>query len=122
MLPLVLFLVTYFTAPEPNPLVRIAEIRLNAGYEKAYLEILNEEVRISLENEPGVWAILPTVDGNIVRILEVYADSSAYHSHIQSPHFLYYKESTADMISALRLHDVRISDKAFLRAVLKKAK
>ncbi len=120
MLQFILLLGTYwFTA---TPLVRLAELEIHPGYEIAYLEILNEEVRLSLEREPGVWAILPTVDGSTVRIVEVYADTAAYQSHIRSPHFLHYKKATEKMIASLVLRDVKISDPTFLQAVLKKAK
>lgn len=120
MLHLIIFISTFFTSP--TPLVRLAEIEIKPGHEKAYVEILNEEVRLSLEKEPGVWAILPTVDGQKVRILEVYADTAAYQSHILSPHFLHYKKATEHMIATLVLKDLKITDPSFLAATLKKAK
>lgn len=37
---------------------------------------------------------------------EIYADSAAYQSHIQTPHFKKYKEGTAAMVRSLKLIDV----------------
>ena len=44
-------------------------------------------------------------DPRKVYILEVYADSEAYQSHIKTEHFLKYKTGTADMVESLRLID-----------------
>jgi quinol monooxygenase YgiN len=38
-----------------------------------------------------------------VRIFEVYRDQAAYESHLQSPHFKKYKETTQGMVKSLKL-------------------
>ncbi|MBV9065606.1 MAG: antibiotic biosynthesis monooxygenase [Methylobacteriaceae bacterium] len=38
-----------------------------------------------------------------VRVFEVYADTEAYRSHLQSPHFLKYKTTTEKMVRSLNL-------------------
>jgi quinol monooxygenase YgiN len=38
-----------------------------------------------------------------VRLLEVYASRSAYEAHLNAPHFIKYKTSTAKMVQSLRL-------------------
>ncbi len=48
-----------------------------------------------------------------IRILEVYANQEAYEAHLQTPHFLKYKEGTAGMVKSLRLIDV---DPVMMRA------
>jgi hypothetical protein len=36
-------------------------------------------------------------------ILEIYADSAAYNAHIQTPHFLKYKNGTLNMVKSPEL-------------------
>ena len=38
-----------------------------------------------------------------IRLLEVYASDAAYQAHLKTPHFLKYKQGTADMVQSLRL-------------------
>jgi quinol monooxygenase YgiN len=110
-----------FLTPSKNePMVRYAEIEILPGQMEPYLKILNEEAKASLEKEAGVLCILPTVKGNQVRILEVYADEAAYKSHLQTPHFLHYKKETSDMIKSLELIDVEVTDQELLGMILKK--
>lgn len=46
-------------------------------------------------------------DGKIkLRILEVYANQAAYEAHLQTPHFLKYKEGVAGMVTSLTLIEV----------------
>jgi len=61
-----------------------------------------------MKTEPGVVALFSMQDKkdpNTVYILEVYADSQAYQSHIQTDHFKKYKEGTAEMVESLKLID-----------------
>jgi quinol monooxygenase YgiN len=38
-----------------------------------------------------------------VRVIECYADQTAYEIHLTTPHFLKYKTQTAHMVRSLRL-------------------
>jgi quinol monooxygenase YgiN len=38
-----------------------------------------------------------------ITILEIYADSTAYKAHLQTPHFIKYKTITKDMVTSLEL-------------------
>lgn len=40
-----------------------------------------------------------------ITILEIYADERAYQSHIETPHFLKYKQGTLKMVKELELVD-----------------
>jgi len=94
------------TAARDKAMVRIAELVIAEEYLAAYRALLAEEIDASLAAEPGVLSLqavhlqdAPTQ----VRLLEVYADEAAYLAHLQSPHFLTYKEATAHMVRDLRL-------------------
>ena len=90
-------------------MVRIAELEIDPEQLAAYRALLAEEIEASVEKEPGVLmlhAVAERERPEYVRILEVYADREAYEAHLKTPHFLKYKERTADMVKSLRLVDV----------------
>lgn len=89
--------------------VRIAEVEVDPAQLAAYLALLAEVGATSVAQEPGV-LMLHSVSlkhaPHHIRVFEVYADSAAYEAHIQTPHFLKYKQGTASMVTVLRLVDV----------------
>lgn len=90
-------------------IVRIAELEIDPRQLNAYRALLAEEIEASVEKEPGVLmlhAVAERERPERIRILEVYASREAYEAHLKTPHFLKYKEGTADMVKALRLVDV----------------
>jgi len=96
-----------------NMLIRIAEIEIFNDYIDQYLEILKEESEASVRLEPGVLCIYPMQESerpNQIRLLEIYADSAAYQSHLKTPHFLKYKTSTLHMVKSLALIDMKAID------------
>ena len=89
-----------------TPIVRIAELQIDPYYIEQYKAALTEEINASISVEPGVLslnAVSIKDEPTHIRIFETYADMDAYHSHIQSPHFLKYKTETQHMIRNLTL-------------------
>jgi quinol monooxygenase YgiN len=87
-------------------LVRIAEIEVNEGYLDAYLAAAHNVGTKSVESEPGVICIFPMQvkdSPNTIRIVEIYRDEEAYQAHLQTPHFLEYKQGTLHMVKSLQL-------------------
>lgn len=100
---------TAIAAPaEEPPYVRIAELEIDPRKLDEYKQILAVEQEASVREEPGV-VMLHSVAlkdrPNHIRLLEVYASRRAYEAHITSPHFLRYKQTTADMVLSLNLLD-----------------
>ena len=90
-------------------LVRIAELEIVPAHLDAYRAFLSEEIAASIEHEPGVLMLHAVADKaapHQIRILEVYASRAAYEAHIQTAHFLKYKQGTAEMVATLRLIDM----------------
>src|SRR5688572_5523682 len=90
------------TAQPPAPVVRIADLEIDPAQLDRYLEIVKEEMDISVRVEPGVLALYAVADKekpNRVRFFEMYTDDAAYELHRQSPHFRKYFESTKHMIT-----------------------
>ena len=93
---------------ESGLIVRIAEIEVNDGYLEAYLAAAHDVGTKSVETEPGVICIFPMQvkeQPNTIRIVEIYRDDEAYQAHLQTPHFLEYKQGTLHMVKSLRLVD-----------------
>ncbi len=87
-------------------LVRIAEIEVNEGYLEEYLAAAHNVGTKSVESEEGVICIFPMQvkdSPNTIRILEIYRDEEAYQAHLQTPHFLEYKQGTLHMVKSLQL-------------------
>lgn len=90
-------------------LVRIAELEVDPIQLDAYRAFLTEEIAASIDREPGVLmlhAVADKAEPHKLRILEVYASRAAYEAHIETPHFLKYKQGTAHMVTALHLIDM----------------
>ena len=87
-------------------MVRIAVIGVDPTQMDAYKALLAEEQEASVRLEPGVLmlhSVQYAEDPSQVRLLEVYTGRQAYASHIQTPHFLKYKNGTERMVSSLEL-------------------
>jgi 4-carboxymuconolactone decarboxylase len=93
-------------AQEKQPMVRLAKLIIDPAQLESYKAILKEEAEASVRLEPGVLTIFPVSEKENpthFTILEIYADSAAYKSHLQTPHFIKYKTSTKDMVKSLEL-------------------
>lgn len=90
-------------------IIRIAELEIDPAQLSEYRALLTEEIEASITKESGVLmlhAVAERERPEQIRILEVYANRQAYEAHIETPHFLKYKEGTAEMVKALKLVDV----------------
>lgn len=96
--------------PAEKNLVRLSKITVDPAQLGAYNVFLKEEIEASMRLEPGVLALYATAEKDAphkVTILEIYADSTAYESHLKTPHFQKYKQSTLSMVKELELVDVK---------------
>jgi len=93
-------------AQDKKQMVRLAKLVIDSSYLESYSAALKEEIETSVRVEPGVITLYAVSEKNKpthITILEIYADSSAYRSHIQTPHFLKYKNGTTHMVKSLEL-------------------
>ena len=89
-----------------NQMVRLAKLVIDSTQLENYNALLKEEIETSVRVEPGVltlYAVAEKNDPTHITILEIYADSVAYKSHILTPHFIKYKNGTKDMVKSLEL-------------------
>ena len=93
-------------AQEDKKMVRLARLVIDPAQLEGYNEFLKEEIETSLKVESGVltlYAVAEKEKPTHITILEIYADVDAYKKHIQTPHFLKYKNGTKDMVKSLEL-------------------
>ena len=96
-------------AQTKNQMVRIAKIVVDPAQLEPYKAFAKEEIEASIRLDPGVktlYAVAEKDNPSHFTILEIYADSNAYKAHIQTPHFLKYKNGTKDMVKSLELVEV----------------
>jgi quinol monooxygenase YgiN len=104
-------------------MVRIAEIEIYPDYVDDYIALLKEESEASMRLEPGVICIYPLFqkeNPTQIRLLEIYANSGAYESHLQTPHFKHYKETTLEMVKDLKLIDMEAIDAETMPKIFRK--
>jgi quinol monooxygenase YgiN len=94
------------SAQEKGQIVRLAKLVIDSVHLENYKMYLKEGIETALRVEPGVLTIYALSEkGNPTHftILETYASAEAYQAHIQTPHFLKYKNGTLHMVKSLEL-------------------
>lgn len=120
---LLISLFSNMSAQTNTMLIRMSEIEIDSIYLQEYNRILQIESRASVQMEPGVISIFPMYqkeNPTQIRILEIYADKTAYENHIKSPHFLEYKTSTLKMVKSLKLIDMYSIDPDSMTEIFRK--
>ena len=91
-------------------LIRLAVIEVYPEYLQEYLEAASTVGGESVAKEPGVVGIFPMQmknEPNQIRIIEIYRNQEAYENHLQTEHFLTYKNGTLHMVKSLDLQEMR---------------
>jgi 4-carboxymuconolactone decarboxylase len=93
-------------AQENLKVVRLAKLVIDPAQLQSYNLLLKEAVQASMKLEPGVLTLYAVAEKEVpthITILEIYADVESYKKHIQTPHFLKYKNDTKEMVKSLEL-------------------
>ncbi|MEQ9102722.1 MAG: antibiotic biosynthesis monooxygenase [Imperialibacter sp.] len=96
-------------AQKGGQMVRLARLVIDEAQLESYRQFLKEEIETSVKVEPGVltlYAVFEKQNPTHLTILEIYADTASYRAHLKTPHFLKYKNGTADMVKSLELVEV----------------
>lgn len=110
-----LFSVENAFAQQKKQMVRFAKIQVDPSQIEQYNAALKEQMTTAVRVEPGVltyYAVADKNDPSRITILEIYADTSAYKAHIETPHFKKYKVTVQNMVKSLELVDVDLISKA----------
>lgn len=96
-------------AQEKIQMVRLAKVSVDPMQLVSYNTALKEQMTTAIRVEPGVltyYAVADKSDPTNITILEIYADTAAYQSHLTTAHFKKYKDTVKDMVKALELVEV----------------
>jgi quinol monooxygenase YgiN len=80
-----------------RPYVQIAEIEIDPAQLEDYEAAVREQIETAVRVEPGVlvlYAVSEKDNPTRVRVFEIYRDTDAYRSHLESAHFKKYKAIT----------------------------
>lgn len=102
-------------AQQDHRMIRIAKIQVDPAQLDSYNAALKEQMATAVSVEPGVltyYAVADKANPSHITILEIYADTAAYQSHIQTAHFKKYKATVQNMVKSLELEDVNLIDVA----------
>ncbi|HWA33899.1 MAG TPA: putative quinol monooxygenase [Cyclobacteriaceae bacterium] len=98
------------TSGQDQPtVVRVARLIIDPAKLEAYNAALKAEIETSIQVEPGVitlYAVAEKSNPSHITIFETYANQAAYLSHLETPHFKKYKETTKEMVKSLELVEV----------------
>jgi quinol monooxygenase YgiN len=98
-------------AQQKEQMVRLAKIQVDPSQLAAYNAALKEQMTTAVKLEPGVltyYAVADKTNPAHITILEIYADTTAYKLHIETPHFKKYKQTVQHMVTSLELVDVNL--------------
>src|SRR5436189_1446432 len=94
------------SAQQKNQMVRLAKLIIDSTQLEDYKALLKEEIEASVRLEPGVitlYAVSEKEKPTHITILEIYASIDAYKAHVQTPHFIKYKNGSKEMVKSLEL-------------------
>ena len=86
--------------------VQVAEIEIDPAQLEAYKAAVKEQIETAVRVEPGVlvlYAVSEKDNPAHIRVFEIYRDTDAYKSHLESAHFKKYKATTEKMVKSLKL-------------------
>jgi quinol monooxygenase YgiN len=98
-------------AQEKVQMVRLVKIKADPLQLDKYNIALREQMTTAICVESGVltyYAVADKNDPSQITILEIYADTDAYQSHIETTHFKKYKETVKNMVKSLEIIDVNL--------------
>ena len=89
-----------------RPYVQQAEIEIDPTQLENFKVAITAQIETAIRIEPGVVALYAVceVDNPVrVRVFEIYRDSDAYKSHLETAHFKQYNATTEKMVTSLKL-------------------
>lgn len=89
--------------------VRLIKIELGGNAVEDFRKLGNTVMLPGIKKEPGVLVMYAAAEKDNptrVSILEVYESLAAYNNHIETPHYLQYKEEAKSLVRSLKFIDV----------------
>jgi uncharacterized protein (DUF1330 family)/quinol monooxygenase YgiN len=94
--------------PATGRYIRLAELEIEPSQMVQFTAAINEGIAAAVRTEPGVLALYAVTEKdrpNHVRVFEMYTSAAAYESHLATPHFVKFRDSTLSMVRSRTLLD-----------------
>jgi quinol monooxygenase YgiN len=92
----------------PSRFVRIAELEIDSAQLDAFKAAIGEGIETAVRVEPGVLALYAIADKDNparITVFEIYIDAEAYRTHLETPHFRKFRDTTDRMVRSRKLSD-----------------
>jgi quinol monooxygenase YgiN len=89
--------------------IRLIKMELDSNAVASFNKLGNTVMLPGIKQEPGIlvmYAVAGKDDPTRVSILEVYENLTAYNKHVETPHYLKYKEASTKLVKSLEFIDV----------------
>jgi quinol monooxygenase YgiN len=96
--------------PTEDLFIRLIKMEIDSNKLEHFQELVRNVMLPGVKNEPGVlvlYAVAEKNHPNRISVLEVYANAAAYENHLKTTHFLKYKAESKNMVTSLKLVDVK---------------
>ncbi|NNG03876.1 MAG: antibiotic biosynthesis monooxygenase [Inquilinus sp.] len=93
----------------------IVRIDLVPGNRPRFAELIGENARSSVRDEPGCRrfdVLAPREGGDRVVLYEVYDDRTAFEAHLQTPHFAAFRDAATAIIAGQTIEEFDLADNA----------
>ena len=77
----------------------VVSLQIKEGFKEQYIKGMIENARGAVNDEPGCLrfdVIQDPKEDNRIWLYEVYKDEGAFQAHAQSPHFVKFRDASAD--------------------------
>ena len=74
----------------------VAAIQIKEGFKERYVNGIIENASSAVKDEPGCLRFDVIQDANKIWVYEVYNDEAAFQAHTQAPHFIKFRDASAD--------------------------
>jgi len=91
--------------------VRLVKIEIEPDALAQYTELLNQQMKTAVKLEEGVLeyrVVNEKENPHRFTLIEIYRNYDSYLSHIKTPHFFKYKNSSQGMVKSLELIDANL--------------
>ncbi|MBI4553932.1 MAG: antibiotic biosynthesis monooxygenase [Candidatus Latescibacteria bacterium] len=79
----------------------MASIQIKQGYKEPFIAAMLDDARGSVRHEPGCLrfdVIQDGADPQRIWLYEVYTDEAAFQAHLQTPHFIKWRDTVKDWV------------------------
>lgn len=99
---------TALSDESPGPFVRVAELDIDPAQLEGFRAAIREGIETAVRLEPGVlvlYAVAEKDNPARIHVFEVYVDAKAYATHLETPHFRKFRDTTDRMVVSRKLLD-----------------